>query len=227
MANIIWINRANSPSGTLLAQHYSANGDKVIISDGNRDELYTLKSSCKGNPMNMHIVITDHNKPEEMLVRTKEALRIFGRIDTLLICGQSPLNKLAAETNQEEASAIMTQKFWSHVALTKAVLPIMRRQESGHILVFTTVAGKIGIPNQAAFSASQHALHGYFGSLRAEQTLSIHISIVVGELESTEGSVEKFLKKIEKFPDETILNEEDRKLLKSKSAGLKTFFKRI
>lgn len=227
MANIIWINGATSPSGTLLAQHYSANGDKIIISGGNRDELYTLKSICKGNPMNMHIVITDHNKPDKMLDWTKEALRIFGRIDTLLICGQSPLNKLATETNQEEANAVMTQNFWSSVALAKAVLPIMKRQEGGHIWVFTTVAGKIGIANQSAFSAAQHGLHGYFDSLREEQTLPIHISLVVGELENTEGSVEKFLKKIEKFPEEIILNEEDKKLLKSKSAGLKTFFKRM
>ncbi len=227
MANIIWIYGANSSSGTLLAQHHSASGDKVIISGGNRDELYTLKASCKGNPMNMHIVITDRNKPEEMLDRTKEALRIFGRIDTLFLCGQASLNKSAVKTNSEDANAIMTQNFWSSVALTQAVLPIMKRQESGHILVFTTVAGKMGIANQAVFSATEHALHGYFNSLRAEQTLSIHISLIVGELENTEGSIGKFLKITAKFPEEIILNEEDKKLLKSKSASLKTFFKRI
>lgn len=227
LSNIIWINGATSPSGALLAQNYSAKGDKIILSAESRDELYTLKSTCKGNPMNIHIVVVDRSKPEEMLDRTKEALRIFGRIDTLVLCGQSPFNKPASETGQEEAKSVMDLNLWSAVSLTKAVLPIMRRQEGGHILVFTSLAGKVGLRNQSAFSASQHALYGYFDSLRSEQILPIHISLVLGELGTDENSAAKFLKKMEKFPEEVTLDDQDSKLLRLKFLRPKAFFKRM
>jgi short-subunit dehydrogenase len=227
MSTIIWIIGANSPSGELLAQNYSTSGHKIILSAENRDELYAVKAKCKGNPMNIHIVQVNKNKPEEMLDRTKEALRIFGRIDTLILCSKTELNKPDTETPIEEAKKIMDINFWANVALTRAVLPIMRRQNSGHILVFNPIEGKIGMPNQSAFSASRHALYGYFDSLRAEQTLPIHITMVLGELRTTKNSVAKFLKKIEKFPEEITINNQYSKLLRLKFLRPKAFFKKL
>lgn len=227
MSNIIWINGATSPSGVLLAQHYSTNGDKIILSADSRDELYAVKAKCKGNPMNIHIVNVDMGKPEEMLDRTKEALRIFGRIDTLILCSKTELNKSDIETTFEDAKKIMDINFWSTMALTKAVLPIMRRQSSGHILVFNPLEGKVGMPNQSTFSASRHALYGYFDSLRAEQTLPIHITMALGDLEPARNSVVKFLKKIEKFPEEIVINAKDKKTLRLKFFRPRTFFEKI
>lgn len=224
--SIIWINGATSSSGELLAQHYSTNGDKIILSAENRDELYAVKAKCKGNPMNIHIVIVDRSKPEEMLDRTKEALRIFGRIDTVILCSKTESNKPTAETSLEEAKKIMDINFWSTIALTKAVLPIMRRQNSGHILVFNPIEGKVGMPNQSIFSASRHALYGYFDSLRTEQTLPIHITMVLGELGTVKNSVAKFLKKIEKFPEEITINNQYSKLLRLKFLRPNAFFKK-
>lgn len=226
MSKIIWINGATSPSGVLLAQHCSVTGNKTILSAQSRDELYAVKAKCKGNPMNIHIVLVDMSKPEEMLDRTKEALRIFGRIDTLILCSKTELNKLDTETSLEDARRIMDINFWSSVALTKAVLPIMRRQESGHILVFNPIEGKVGMPNQSIFSASRHALYGYFDSLRAEQTLPIHITLALGDLRTAKNSVAKFLKKIEKFPEELIINAKDKKTLRLKFFRPRTFFKK-
>lgn len=227
MSTIIWIIGATSPSGELLAQHYSTIGHKIILSAESRDELYALKAKCKGNPMNIHIVQVDSNKPEEMLDRTKEALRIFGRIDTLILCAKTELNKPDIETAIDESKKIMDTNYWSSIALTKAVLPIMRRQQGGHIMVFNPIEGKIGTPNQSAFSASRHALYGYFDSIRAEQSLPIYITMALGELGATKNSVGKFLKKIAKYPEEIIVNAKDKKTLRLKFFRPGTFFKKI
>lgn len=226
MSNITWINGATSPSGKLLAQQYSTNGDKIILSAENRDELYALKAKCKGNPMNIHIILVDMNKQEAMIDRTKEVLRIFGRIDTLIHCSETNLNKSDAETSLEDAKKIMDVNFWATVALTKAVLPIMKRQNGGQVLVFNPLAGKTGMPNQSAFTASRHAIYGYFDSLRAEQSLPITITMILGELGGMKNSVTKFLKKIEKSPEEIILNDQDRKTLRLKFLRPKAFFKK-
>lgn len=227
MSNIIWINGATSPSGELLAQHYSNNGNKIILSAESRDEVYAVKAKCKGNPMNIHIVLVDMSKPEKMLDRTKEALRIFGRIDTLVLCSTTEFNRPAGETFLEEAKKIMDANFWANVSLTKAVLPVMNRQEKGHIIVFNPIDGKIGMPNQSAFSASRHALYGYFDSLRAEQTLPIHITMVSGELGAIKNTVAAFLKKIEKHPEEIIIDSKHKKTLRLKFFRPKAFYKRI
>ncbi len=227
MSNIIWINGAASPSGELLAQHYSTSGHKIILSAESRDELYAVKTKCKGNPMNIHIVLVDMSKPEEMLDRTKEALRIFGRIDTLVLCSITEFNKPAGQTSAEEAKKIMDTNFWANVSLTKAVLPVMKRQETGHIIVFNPIEGKIGMPNQSVFAASRHAIYGYFDSLRAEQTLPIHITMVLGELSAIKNKVAAFLTKTEKHPEEIIIDSKHKNTLRLKSFRPKAFFKSI
>lgn len=227
MLNIIWINGATTRTGQLLAQHYSTLGEKIILSAKSRDELYALKMKCKGNPMNIHILEVNHNNPSEMLDYTKNALRIFGRIDTLILCDDFTHQKPASKTSLDEAKTIMDHQFWSPAALAKAVLPIMNRQELGHIIVFSSIAGKVGVSNSSALSSAQHALQGYFESLRAEQKLPINISVILGDLEEDENSVSKFVKQMAKRPEELMLNDEDSKLLRLKFLRPKAFFNKI
>jgi dehydrogenase/reductase SDR family protein 7B len=63
---------------------------------------------------------------------------------------------------------IMLTNYLGQVALTKAVLPSMLERKSGHIVVISSVSGKIGVPMRSAYAASKHAIHGFFDSLRAE-----------------------------------------------------------
>jgi len=58
--------------------------------------------------------------------------------------------------------------FFGTVALTKAVLPFMLKQEAGAICVVSSLQGKFGTPARSAYAASKHALHGFFDSLRLE-----------------------------------------------------------
>lgn len=227
MSSIIWINGATSPSGNLLAQYYSENNYKIILSADSRDELYALKAKCKGNPMNIHILSVDMQKPEDMLDRAKEALRIFGRIDTLILCSSFELNKTASETHLAEGKELMDRNYWSNIALNKAVLPIMKRQGKGHVLVFNPLEAKIGLADRSAFSASRHALYGYFDSLRLEIDTEINITLVVGELEARKDSIAKFIKDINKYPEDLVLDKQQRKLLKLRALRPKAFFKKM
>jgi dehydrogenase/reductase SDR family member 7B len=63
---------------------------------------------------------------------------------------------------------IMETNFFGTVALTKTVLPGMLARKSGHIVVVSSLVGKFGTPLRSSYSASKHALHGFFDSLRAE-----------------------------------------------------------
>lgn len=227
MLNIIWINGATTKAGQALAQHYSTLDAKMILSGQNRDELYALKMKCKGNPMNIHILEVDQSDPSKMLDFTKSALRIFGRIDTLILCNDFTHQSSIAKSNLTDAKAIMDHQFWSPSALAKAVLLIMNRQESGHMIVFTSLAGKVGLANKTVLCSAQHALYGYFDALRAEQKLPIHVSMILGELADDETSVAKFVKQLEKKPEELTLSDQDGKLLRLKFLRPKAFFNKM
>ncbi|MBL7917970.1 MAG: SDR family NAD(P)-dependent oxidoreductase [Bacteroidia bacterium] len=62
----------------------------------------------------------------------------------------------------------MEVNYFSYVNLTKAVLPYMKRQKSGHIVVISSIAGKFGFYLRSGYSAAKHALHGFFESFRLE-----------------------------------------------------------
>jgi short-subunit dehydrogenase len=75
----------------------------------------------------------------------------------------------AAETTLEVDRRIMEINYFGNVALTKAVLPFMQQQKSGHIIAISSVAGKLGFFLRSAYSASKHALHGFYESLLLEE----------------------------------------------------------
>jgi short-subunit dehydrogenase len=108
------------------------------------------------------------------------AVKEAGAVDVLVHSGGVSQRALAAETDLVVDRAIMETNYFGTIALTKAVLPSMLARHSGHIVPISSVIGYVGIPTRSAYSASKHALHGFFESLRAETAKDgIAITIVV------------------------------------------------
>jgi short-subunit dehydrogenase len=95
-------------------------------------------------------------------------IKKFGRIDVLVNNGGISQRALAKETPLEIDRKIMEVNYFGQIALTKAVLPYMLKQQDGHIVVMSSISGKFGFWFRTAYSASKHALHGFFESLRME-----------------------------------------------------------
>jgi short-subunit dehydrogenase len=68
----------------------------------------------------------------------------------------------------ETIRKLMEVNFFGTVGLTKAVLPGMIKQKEGHIVIISSVMGKIGTKYRSSYAASKHALHGWFDCLRQE-----------------------------------------------------------
>ena len=100
-------------------------------------------------------------------------------IDILVNNGGVSQRSLAIDTTVEIDRVIMETNFFSAVHLTKHVLPLMKKKGKGHIVVISSVVGKFGFPLRTAYTASKHALQGFFESLRAElKDLNIDVTIV-------------------------------------------------
>jgi len=164
---VVWITGASSGIGEALVYAYSNAGAKLILSSRNRDELYRVKSACK-SPVNIHVLSLDLENTASLADKAEEAIRIYGHIDVLINCGGISQRALALETNLQTEQRLMNVNFWGTVVLSKAVLPNMIKHGGGKIICISSLTGKFGTRLRSAYSASKHALHGYFDSLRSE-----------------------------------------------------------
>jgi dehydrogenase/reductase SDR family protein 7B len=98
----------------------------------------------------------------------QDALSCFGRVDMLINNAGVSSRSLAIETTIDVERYIMEVNYFGPVALTKALLPSMMSQKSGHIVNVSSVQGLVGIPLRTSYSASKHSLQGYFDALRNE-----------------------------------------------------------
>jgi dehydrogenase/reductase SDR family member 7B len=164
---IVWITGASSGIGEALVYASNASGAKLIISARNRDELYRVKANCK-DQINVHVLPLDLVNSALLPSKAEEAIRIYGKIDVLINSGGISQRALALTTDLATEQRLMNVNFWGTLILSKAVLPQMLTQDNGSIVCVSSLVGKFGTPLRSAYSASKHALHGYFDSLRAE-----------------------------------------------------------
>jgi NAD(P)-dependent dehydrogenase (short-subunit alcohol dehydrogenase family) len=119
-------------------------------------------------------------RSEESVARCVDAVMAeTGRIDALVNNAGYTLTGAAEETSMEEARAQFETNFFGAAAMTRAVLPIMRRQGGGRIINVTSLAGLLGVPFMAIYSASKFALEGWSEGLRQEvRRFGIHVSVI-------------------------------------------------
>lgn len=175
---IVWITGASSGIGEALCYKLNQLGAKLIISSRSSEDLYQVKSRCKVNPLDVHVLPLDLENTSLLKEKADAALKIFGRIDIIIHSGGVSQRSLAMDTGLDVAQKIMNINFWGTVALTQAILPSMISKQSGHIVIISSLVGKFGTKFRSAYSASKHALHGYFDSLRTEIDPKISISII-------------------------------------------------
>ncbi len=175
---IIWITGASSGIGEALCYQLNEAGAKLIISSRSSEGLYLVKSKCLKNQLDIHVLPLDLENTSDLKDKAQAALHIFGKIDIIIHSGGLSQRALAIDTTLTVAQKIMNINFWGSVALTQALLPSMISNKSGHIVVISSLVGKFGTRFRSAYSASKHALHGYFDSLRSEIDPEIRISII-------------------------------------------------
>jgi len=93
-----------------------------------------------------------------------------GAIDLLINNAGFAVGGFAEDVTLEELRRQFETNFFGTVSLTKAVLPVMRRQRRGRIIMLSSIAGRSAAPAMSSYCASKFALEGYTETLRHEMS---------------------------------------------------------
>eukprot|EP00743_Colponemidia_sp_Colp-15_P010617 GILK01011721.1.p1 GENE.GILK01011721.1~~GILK01011721.1.p1 ORF type:complete len:303 (+),score=22.47 GILK01011721.1:67-975(+) len=162
---VVWITGASSGIGEGLAYALSAFGCKLIISARREVELLRVKDGCRGPVFVLPLDLASLDTLED---KAQLALAEYGHIDVLINNGGLSTRSWGLETCLQVDKYVMDVNYFSATILSKAVLPSMIRNRSGHLCTISSMAGKLGVPLRTAYCASKHALHGFFDALRSE-----------------------------------------------------------
>ncbi len=187
---VIWITGASSGIGEALAYEFNKKGAHLILSSRRVEELERVKEACENSDETVRILPLDLAETDTMEQKTAEAKELFGSLDMLINNGGISQRAYAVDAKLDTIRKIMEVNFFGTVALTKAVLPGFIEQKSGHIVVISSVMGKIGTKYRSTYAASKHALHGWFDCLRHEvYEHNIDVSLVCPGFVKTDVTV--------------------------------------
>jgi len=110
----------------------------------------------------------DVTEPADAEAATAAALERFGRIDVLVNNAGVSHKGFFEEMTLEEIAHQLEVNFFGQLYVTRAVLPAMREQRSGHVLTISSGAGLSGFAFSSAYAASKHALEGWMDALNDE-----------------------------------------------------------
>lgn len=176
----VWITGASSGIGAALVKAFAKEGANIVLSSRREEELKKVQTAAGLNDSNSFILPLDLANTSNVNELAAKVISKFGSIDVLVNNGGISQRSLAIEAPIDIDRKIMEVNFFGQVALTKAVLPQMLKQKSGHIVVVSSISGKFGFWFRTAYSASKHALHGFFEALRLEtEEAGIKVLMVV------------------------------------------------
>jgi NAD(P)-dependent dehydrogenase (short-subunit alcohol dehydrogenase family) len=162
--------------GRALTQAALDAGDRVIATARDPSQLRDLADRYGDAVRTVALDVTD---PAAADAAVQAAVDEFGGLDVLVNnAGYGNLNSVEDTTLDDFRRQIETNLFGT-IIMTKAVIPLMRRQRSGHIVQFSSVGGRLGAPGRAPYSAAKWGVEGFSEVLAQEMALvGVRVTII-------------------------------------------------
>lgn len=176
------ITGSSSGIGLLTAIEFAQNGYQVVatmrdLSRADRLQDAAQKAGVSDRLDFRRLDVTEFGQPALIL---ENIARDYGRIDVLVNNAGFSVAGFTEDILLDDYRRQFETNFFGTVAMSKAAIPIMRRQKSGHIIQVASVVGRLGQPLLSAYCSSKHALEGFSESLRIE-THALGIRVVLVE----------------------------------------------
>ncbi len=166
---VVIVTGASSGIGKIVAEFLQKRGMRV----------YGISRSISPSENLPFVIRADITDDESVHKAINEVLEKEGAIDALINVAGFGIAGSVEDTSIEEAKLQFETNFFGTVRMVKEVLPVMRKQKSGHIINISSIGGIVGLPFQAFYSASKFAIEGYTEALWHEvKPFGIKVSLI-------------------------------------------------
>jgi len=176
------ITGSSSGFGLLTAVELASRSFRVVATMRDLGRSAKLEEAARAAKVSDRIELRslDVTNNELITAVVSGVVRDYGRIDVLVNNAGFAMAGFAEDIVLAELREQFETNFFGHVAVTKAVLPKMRAQGSGHVIMVTSIGGRTAQPTLSSYSSSKFALEGWSESLRMELR-SVGIKVVLIE----------------------------------------------
>ena len=176
MTKVWFITGSSRGLGRSLTQAVLAKGDKVVATARNPEQLLALAQTY---PLQIYPIQLDVTDSDQIRLAVEEAMAHFGRIDVLVNNAGFGITGAAEAFTPEQVRSQLETNLYAPIDLTRAVLPYMRKQRSGHILQISSVGGRVGGAGLTMYQAAKFGLSGFSEALAKEVApLGIHLTCI-------------------------------------------------
>ena len=166
---VVLITGCSSGIGLETALAFARGGDTVYASMRNLGKADRLRERAEKDGVTVEIVQLDVNDDGSVTDAVNAIEKAHGAVDILVNNAGVGFSGAVETIDIEKARSIIDTNLWGAVRVIRAVLPAMRKQESGVIVNVTSVAGRVrGTPYQAFYAASKHGLNALSEALQME-----------------------------------------------------------
>jgi dehydrogenase/reductase SDR family member 7B len=165
---VILITGASSGIGRALALQLADKNVHIILAARRLDELRSVQEACEKKGAACTNLFIDMASSEAIAGFVASVSKQFVRIDILINNAGISQRSHAEETSPEVDRKIMEVNFFGQVDLTKSIWPLLIKSNHANIVLISSVVGSFGFPQRSAYSASKHALEGFFESWMLE-----------------------------------------------------------
>jgi NAD(P)-dependent dehydrogenase (short-subunit alcohol dehydrogenase family) len=172
----IWfVTGAGRGMGVDIAQAALAAGHAVVATGRSTEAVAT----AVGEADDLLVAELDITSPASAQAAVQKTLERFGRIDVLVNNAGNFYAGFFEELTPEQVERQIATNLLGPMNVTRAVLPVMRGQRSGHVVSISSTAGIVGQEFCSAYAASKFGLEGWMESLRLEiEPFGIHTTVV-------------------------------------------------
>ena len=173
----VWfITGASTGFGRLLAEEVLKAGGKVVATARNLDKVSDLEAKY---PQTAKALALDVTNQAQVDAAVEQTVAKFGRVDVLVNNAGYGVAGAIEEVSQAELMPMFETNVFGLLRVTRAFLPQLRRQRSGHILNLSSIGGVVASPGMGYYNATKFAVEGLSESLAGELgPLGIKVTIV-------------------------------------------------
>lgn len=184
---VVAITGCSSGFGLESALAFARNGDTVYASMRNLSKADRLRNRADREGLSIHIKQLDVNDTSAFPAFVHDIVADSHRLDTLI--NNAGINRAGAfeDLSENTFRSVMETNCVAPLLLTKAVLPQMRKQQSGLVIMMSSLSGIAGLPGDVCYTASKFALEGATEALRHEvDRWGIRLALVQAGLYATD-----------------------------------------